>query len=160
LLAGDSPLQLDSEPEAKPGFDGLRNRLNADAGIDPKSKEHLTEAIKLLEQLYDGQSVSEAYLNGAREDLQSDRFSTKVALSGGGIETVASAMTTAAEIGEHSVPHLVGPVGYGAGALGGAITLPFTAQFLRDNGKFVPASSVIEYPVKLSDSLIAAISFA
>jgi len=136
-LDGEIPHQPGAEPEAKPDFDNLCKRLSANDGIDARSKEHLTEAIKLLEQLYDGQSVSEAYLNSAREDLQSDLFLTKIALAGGSIEGVASAITTLAEIGENSMPHLVGAVGYGAGALGGAITVPFTVKFLKENAQAI-----------------------
>jgi hypothetical protein len=139
-LVGEVPLQADAVPRAKPDFDGLRQRLgqlDAESGIDTASQQSLTRALTLLEQLYDGQSISQAYFNSVRGDLQSDRVLTKISLAGGGIETVAAAMTTAAEIGEHSVPQLVGAMGYGAGALGGAITLPFTAKFLRDNARAI-----------------------
>jgi hypothetical protein len=139
-LGGEVPHQADADPGAKPDFDGLRQQLgqlDAESGIDAASRQRLTRALTMLEQLYDGQSVSEAYLNSARKDLQSDRFLTKVALAGGGFETVASAMTTAAEMGGHSVTHMVGTVGYGLGAFGGAITVPFTVKFLKDNAQAI-----------------------
>lgn len=135
-----SPLIAPQAPQAdeRPDFAGLRGRLVARSGeIEPELALRILRSIDLLEQLYDGQQISETYLSEQLREIGHDSFRTKVALAGGSIETVGALATVASEIAEHSVPHVVGTVGLAAGAVGGLITLPFAYKFVRDNAQAI-----------------------
>ena len=87
----------------------------------------------MLERLHTGQAVSEAFLADSIKELKAGQKFTYLSLTGAATGTTGAVLTTVAEIGEQSVPHVLGTVGYAAGAVGSAIALPFTAMFLRAN---------------------------
>lgn len=139
-LLDPHPLIREDPPAAdqRPDFEALRQRLAGRSDmIAADLHASLKSTVDLLEKLYDGQDLSEAHLQDALKEIGRDRFATGVAIAGGVLETGGAIAATVAEIGEHTIPHLVGNIGFGAGALGGVITLPFSAKFLADNARSI-----------------------
>jgi len=139
-LLDRSPLLIEEEALAgeRPDFAALRERLTDRRGdIEKNLYPRLEQTVNLLEQLYDGQDISDAHLREALREFERGRVLTGIAIAGGVLEAGGAAAVTVTEIGEHTIPHVVGAAGFGAGALGGALTLPFTAKFAYDNAKSI-----------------------
>jgi hypothetical protein len=138
LLNPDSRNAAKPAADTPPNFNALRDSLSGNAhDINEDLHADLAKTIDVLERLYHGQEVSEHYLKEALREFKKDRGFTRLAIAGGGVETAGAIAATTAEIGGHSIPHLVGAAGFGAGAIGGAMVVPFAGKFAYDNAKSI-----------------------